>query len=222
MGSCEQYQQLIFQNPLQLSPETSAHVEQCARCKAAYKEALQHHRQSKQAEHIEAPTKLVSSVKAIPSQQRNVNLAFLLLLIILFFSIYLASQFTTDLPGEVLAHIENEPDAFISKQPVSKMDTKLVLNKVNLNFNGNTPLITFAENCPMLGQFTAHLVTLGQKGPVTMLFTNETIKKSIAIKNARFDGKLIPLYEGSIAIVGEKGESLQPMIDWATQTVTRY
>jgi len=71
--------------------------------------------------------------------------------------------------------------------------------------------LTFANHCG-LGLEThrgAHIVAQGEHGPISIIFVRNTpVSANIKLRDGRFKGRIIPLAEGNMAVIGEKKESL--------------
>jgi hypothetical protein len=68
----------------------------------------------------------------------------------------------------------------------------------------------FANYCNLgTNQRGAHLVTIGEYGPVSIVFIRNTpVSTRITIKDNRFKGQIIPTEHGNMAVIGEKSEQL--------------
>lgn len=68
----------------------------------------------------------------------------------------------------------------------------------------------FANYCNLgTDQRGAHLVAIGEHGPVSIVFIKNTpVSKRITIKDERFQGQIIPTEQGNMAVIGEKAEQL--------------
>jgi len=70
--------------------------------------------------------------------------------------------------------------------------------------------MTFANLCGLGGgERGAHIVALGEHGPVSIIFMNNSpVSTRVKLKDDRFKGQIIPLKQGNMAVIGEKAESL--------------
>tara|TARA_R100001039_G_C1853818_1_gene115320 strand:+ start:1005 stop:1733 length:729 start_codon:yes stop_codon:yes gene_type:complete len=67
----------------------------------------------------------------------------------------------------------------------------------------------FARLCGLAGSRSAHLVTRGVHGPVSIIFIRTTpVSRGVELRDERFHGRIIPVDEGNMAVIGEKNESL--------------
>ena len=81
-------------------------------------------------------------------------------------------------------------------------------------------MITFAETCPINGRNVPHLVIQGQHGPITIiLMPDEKISSAIALNDENQHGVILPVGDGSIAIVGGLGEALDEVQKQVLQSV---
>lgn len=67
----------------------------------------------------------------------------------------------------------------------------------------------FARLCGLGGTRSAHLVTRGVHGPVSIIFIRTTpVSRGVEVRDERFQGRIIPVNDGNMAVIGEKNESL--------------
>lgn len=70
--------------------------------------------------------------------------------------------------------------------------------------------ITFAKLCGLAGARGAHLVTMGEHGPVSFIFVKATpVSTGLELRDERFQGRIVPVTDGNMAVIGEKNESLE-------------
>ena len=126
------------------------------------------------------------------------------------------------LAEEVLAHLDHEPGA-LRITDVAVTDSRL-LRAVPASiavFDRETSLITYAQPCVINGHDVPHLVIQGQHGPVTILLMpeeNVTEVKSLDGENVK--GVILPVGNGSIAIIGDRDELLEPIEKNVVNSVT--
>jgi hypothetical protein len=71
--------------------------------------------------------------------------------------------------------------------------------------------LTFANHCGLglEAHRGAHIVAQGEYGPVSIIFVRNTpVSANIKLRDERFKGRIIPLAEGNMAVIGEKNEAL--------------
>ena len=81
-------------------------------------------------------------------------------------------------------------------------------------------LITYAETCPINGKDVPHLIIQGQQGPITiMLLPDEKISEAISLNDENSHGVILPVGDGSIAIIGAREEKLEEVQKQIVQSV---
>jgi len=128
----------------------------------------------------------------------------------------MVSLFTTSidrgnvaLAQSVINHIEDESNHLHEAQPVSAGRMNRVFERFGAELAGNIGTVNFAAECLMRDRTGVHLVLPGKMGPITVFFMpGEMTASTLAVNSARFNGQILPTSWGSIAVVGEAGESL--------------
>lgn len=112
---------------------------------------------------------------------------------------------------EVLAHLQHEPYALrVSDTPVTNRRLGSVVPGDVAQMDHSAGLITYAQSCVINGHEVPHLVIQGEQGPVTiLLMPEEMISEAIKLSDEFSDGVILPVGNGSIAIIGGRGESLE-------------
>ena len=125
------------------------------------------------------------------------------------------------LADEVLAHVTHEPNALlITDQPVPEDHLDYVVPATIAEMNHEAGLITFAEICPINGNDVPHLVIQGAHGPITiLLMPNENVGEAVTLNNNDSHGVILPVGDGSIAIVGAREEKLEDVQKQVLQSV---
>ena len=126
------------------------------------------------------------------------------------------------LGDEIVAHLDHEPHALrVTDKAVSdeRLGKVVPANIANLDHSGG--LITYARSCEINGKKVPHLVIQGENGPVTvLLLPDERIESAETLQGEGINGVLIPVGNGSIAIIGEKGENLDDIRRNVSNSVT--
>lgn len=126
------------------------------------------------------------------------------------------------LADEILAHLDGEPNALVRTDvPVPDGRVAAVVPPNIAVLNGKAGLITYARTCVIDGHLVPHLVIQGERGPITIiLMPEEKIGKAIPIQGETVDGVILPVGDGSIAIVGDRGEHLDDVQQKVLKSVT--
>lgn len=115
------------------------------------------------------------------------------------------------LADQVLAHVDHEPFALtVSSVPVSDARLAAVVPADIGQMNHDAGLITYARSCPINGNAVPHLVIQGERGPVTiLLMPEEPVDGPVTFEDETSHGVILPVGDGSIAIIAPHGEELE-------------
>jgi len=126
------------------------------------------------------------------------------------------------LADAVLAHIDHEPGSF-RVTDVAVSDDRLVraVPASLAVYERGDSLITYAQPCVINGNSVPHLVVQGQHGPVTiLLMPDEKVTEVTPINGVNVKGVILPVGDGSIAIVGGRDEPLESIKKNVVNSVT--
>lgn len=114
------------------------------------------------------------------------------------------------LEEEILAHIDHEPGALrVTSVAITDDRYSKVVNPSVGTMDRDVGLITYAQSCEINGNTIPHLVIQGEKGPVTLLLMpDEMVEAASTINGENVNGVILPIGNGSIAIVGGRDENL--------------
>ena len=114
---------------------------------------------------------------------------------------------------QVLAHLDHEPYATrVTDVAVSAERLARIVPTNVATMNANVGLITYAQGCSINGNSVPHLVIQGERGPVTiLLMPEESVAEARNIDGNGIQGVILPVGNGSIAIIGERDEPLEAL-----------
>ena len=125
------------------------------------------------------------------------------------------------LEAEIIAHLDHEPASLVvtSKRVSDKRLSAVV--PADMSTMGHTAgLVTYARTCEINGKAVPHLVIQGERGPVTiLLMPDEKIDAAADLSGEHIDGVLLPVGNGSIAIIGERGERIDAISNTVRNSV---
>ena len=126
------------------------------------------------------------------------------------------------LAEEVLAHLDGEPNALVPTDvPVPAGQLAAVIPPNIAVMDRSDGLITYARTCVIDGHLVPHLVIQGKKGAITIiLMPEEKVAKAIPVEGNTVEGVILPVGDGSIAIIGERGERLDGVEQKVLKSVT--
>ena len=115
------------------------------------------------------------------------------------------------LADEVIAHLDHEPYALrVTDEPVNASRLAKVVPASIGDMNHDAGLITYAQTCRINGKDVPHLVIQGQLGPVTiLLMPEESVAEATPLDGENIHGLILPVGNGSIAIIGAREENLE-------------
>ncbi len=125
------------------------------------------------------------------------------------------------LADEIVAHLDHEPNATrVTDTPVSDGKLSRVVPSSMANLNHDAGLITYAKSCEINGNKVPHLVIQGKNGPVTViLLPDERVSVAETLEGEGINGVLIPVGDGSIAIIGDKDEDVEAIQESVVNSV---
>jgi len=117
------------------------------------------------------------------------------------------------LAEQVLAHVDHEPWALkVTNVAVSEQQFARVVSPATGTMDRDIGLVSYAQTCVINGMKIPHLVMQGEKGPITLLLMpNETVSSPVSLSGDSVNGVILPVGEGSIAIIGEREERIQEL-----------
>jgi hypothetical protein len=114
------------------------------------------------------------------------------------------------LAQQVVAHMDHE-QASRQVTSVSVPESKLhdVIDSRVSAMDTGIGLVTYASSCVINGHTVPHLVIQGESGPVTLiLLPDEHIAAAIPLSGEHVHGVIVPVGDGSVAIIGERSGQL--------------
>lgn len=126
------------------------------------------------------------------------------------------------LADEVLAHLDHEPRAMrVVDTPVPEERLQRTVPATVAVFDRGESLITYARTCVINGKKVPHLVVQGQHGPVMiLLMPDERVAALTPVEGESVHGLIIPVGDGSIAVVGDRKEALEPIRENVVDSIT--
>jgi hypothetical protein len=129
------------------------------------------------------------------------------------------------LAAQVLSHLDHEPNALLpTNTEVAEQRLAQVVNDEVGTMDRNIGLVTYAMSCVINGRTIPHLVIQGEKGPITLLLMpEEMVSMPVPLIGESINGVILPVGNGSIAIIGQRNERLDDIkkrvvnsVEWST------
>ena len=176
----------------------------------------------------ELPSVDTANVSALPARKRSMKPLWFAVAatVVLATSISLRTsglfQSYDSLPEEILAHLDHEPYALrVTDIVVSDERLARAVPASLAVYDRGDALITYAQPCVINGKDVPHLVIQGEHGPVTiLLMPSERVAEATPIDGDSVKGVILPFGKGSIAIIGDREELLEPIQKNVLNSVT--
>ena len=236
--NCEQYREAIAADPSESFDGGALHSAECSSC-TAYKAEMQAlDVRISAALEIDVPELTMPELPSISDGERVVDLAsrrpirwttpawvglaasVVLATVIGVRFINTGEDYGT-LAEQVIAHLDYEPQA-LTVTDVAVSDDRLysVVKPAIATLDRDLGLISYAMSCRINGREVPHLVVQGERGPVTiLLMPHEMIDMAIQLDGQSIEGVILPVGEGSIAIIGNRGEPIDQLRTRVTENV---
>ena len=236
--NCEQYKEAIAADPSEKFDGGAVHSAECSSCKAFKAEMQALDAKIAAALAIDVPELIMPELPAISVEDKVVDLASRRPIkwttpawVGLAASVVLATVIGVRMIGpgaeqgtlaeQVIAHLDHEPQA-LRVTDVAVSDRKLysVVRPAIATLDRDLGLISYARTCKINGKEVPHLVVQGERGPVTiLLLPEEMVDMPIRLDGQSIEGAIIPVGNGSIAIIGERGERIDEIESRVAETV---
>lgn len=231
--NCEEYRQSVTADPAYA--EGQAHLDGCPACRDYRDGMLAFNSRIATALSIDVPPLSMpelpdvetDNVTVLPSRRpRTASMlalaASVLIALAIGIRMNLPSPVYDSLADEVLAHLDHEPAALrVTDEPVSARRLERAVPAQVAVFEPGTSLVTYAQSCIINGKRVPHLVIQGEHGPVTiLLMPEEAVSGVTPLDGQSVHGVIVPVGEGSIAIIGDREEALEPLKENLVNSVT--
>jgi len=111
-----------------------------------------------------------------------------------------------------LTHVKDELNHLKDNNDVQLVTLNRLLKPFNMKLNSEIGTIKYAGSCTIRNSKGVHIVVETASGPVTiLLMPGEFVKNRKLVDDALFTGSVVPIENGSFAIIGEHRESLSDL-----------
>lgn len=217
--NCTDYRNRLLAAPHSPTAAMSAHADECEPCATFARDLSAMDAVLHDALAVDVPdnlgqTRLLQKI----AQRRRRALALyavaatLLVAVGLFAGLNLEHA-PSPIPADLVAHIRHEPALLVPTTqvlPIERVST--VLREGRVTLTGPIGSVHHAGLCPFRGNLVAHLVVETPSGPVTvMLLPDETVRAPVRFDEDGLRGVLVPAGRGSIAVIGDEPDALEPV-----------
>lgn len=235
--NCQQFAHQLGAEPANLSATMQAHMVQCEPCARLSAELGQFDEILQAALHVDVPDslgthdKLTDNVIALNQPATSTAVSkrpqwfALAAVLILGLGISVGTWYeraTAPLQKSLIAHVLHEPNLLLAEwqaEPVANVEQVLKDGRVSLN--GDIGTVRHAGLCSFRGHKVAHVVVQTESGPVTlMLLPDESVQSTQSFSEDGYNGVLVPVGTGSIAIIGNDSEAMIKVRERVADKVT--
>jgi hypothetical protein len=220
------------------SPRVAEHVTHCVECRAWRDELLAFDADIARALAVPVPELVLPELPdlpeagvtpLVPRRRRLPAAAWLAAAASVAIAVALGLRLAGDdaatgnaLGEQVLAHISHESFSLVvSERAVGDDRLARVLPANVARLGPDAPLVSYAQSCEINGHSVPHLVMQGAHGPVTiLLMPEEKIDAPQEIADGVLSGVILPVGDGSIAIVGQDPDDIRQVEETMKNSVT--
>jgi len=234
--NCEQYREAIAADPS--FDGGAGHLSECAACQAYRSEMQALDQTIRRALALDVPQLQVPELPEIDatnvvslSSRRMTTPTWLAMAATVVLAAFIGFRFVgtgieyESLADEILAHLDGEPAALrVTDVAISDERLNSVVATDVARLDHSAGLITYAQSCEIGGRQVPHLVIQGERGPVTiLLMPEEMVDGPQSLSGDNVNGVILPVGNGSIAILGDSEERLEKIeaqvlksVSWST------
>jgi len=199
----EAYRRALLADPRSDDAELGAHRAACPECNAYTESLLRFESRLERALKLNIP---VPARSLRPS--RLALAASLLLALVVAGTVWLAAP-RASLAADVVAHVVDEPQSWISQGPVADPKLAAVLKDAHMRLRAGAGAVSYASSCEFRGHIVPHLVVQSAAGPVTvMVLVHEAAAEQVQFDEHGYRGVIVPVAgRGSIALLMRKSDA---------------
>lgn len=232
--TCDEYRSAIAAEPGATTGALETHAAECAACAAFARSMLSLDGLILKALQVDVPelrvpelpsTEESSNVVRLPARRLPVPLALglaasiVLATVLVVRSLAPASDYPS-LESEILAHLDHEQGALtVTTEAEAGWRIDNVIGPY-AQVDSSAGLISYARTCVIDGHAVPHLVLQGESGPVTLiLLPDEKIDAARPIEGESVRGVILPVGDGSIAIISDRDAPLAEIQERVIQSM---
>lgn len=237
MMNCDDYKTAVSADPG--FKDESGHADSCASCHQYRNEILALNEKVAMAMELDVPPLTMpdlpvidtEKVTSLVTRRRLSKVTLVALAATVVMCVFVGLRVTEmnavygTLGEQVLAHVDHERGALkVTSTPVSSRRLERAVPEGVATMNHDVGLITYAQSCVINGKTVPHLVIQGEHGPITiLLMPDEKLAESQSLDGVSVRGVILPVGDGSIAIIGDREEPLDRVqqiivdsVNWST------
>ena len=198
MIDCTEYRRSMLADPRDPDPRLAEHRAACHDCNLYTERLLNFESRLERALHVAVPPERALPLRAaaprpVPRAQayrrgRLAMAASVLLALVVAGALWLAAP-GPSLAADVAAHMQGEPGAWRTTDPVPSSELQDVLRDSRLQLTAGAGVVSYASSCAFRGHHVPHLVVQTGSGPVTvMVLVHESVAKPVQFDEQGYRG----------------------------------
>lgn len=201
MMICEDARLLIGADPDAAAGELEEHLRGCTGCRAVREELRRLNADIRRALDDPPNIRVTRPRRAAPAWREYALAAGVVLAMAAGLAVWLLRP-SDSLAREVVAHVEAEPESWLSEHNVSAGSIDHALQRSGIALDLASDKIVYAQSCWFRGHYVPHLVVETAHGPVTVLILRrEPVRERHEFREAGMSGVIVPAGDGSIAVL---------------------
>lgn len=217
--NCITVRRLLLTHPTDLDADVLQHLANCQACKKTALEANAFDNVLLTTLNVPVPTGLADRIlltKGIheklqthKTRHRYQTIAASIVLAVGILATFFFPAPDTRIGDIALAHVNDEPHHLQDRKNIKLAQLNKIISPFNMQIKISPQRIHYAGTCKIRRSTGVHIVIQGKKAPLTiLLMPGEQVSKRLTIHNKDFNGIILPVKNGSIAIIGDKQEDL--------------
>lgn len=200
--------------------ELEAHLATCSSCAKFAVEIQQFEAVLNETLHVDVPDGLADRIilsKSMEAKQdkRQRRKSYFAIAASLFLTVnlvggllYINTPYALD--QVALRHVADEAHHLYENNNIQLAQVNNILRTLNVRLDKNIGKATYAGLCPIRKYRGGHIVMQGKKAPVTLLLMpGEYVSRQERMNNAEFNGVILPIENGSVAIISKDKMDLE-------------
>ncbi len=222
--NCLEFRRLLGINPDSGDAAFIAHRESCARCAAAWREAVAFEARLADALALPAPAGLADRIRlthatGLRSRQRSLRAragwtalaAAACLALVVGLMRWHASQ-EPPLDDMVVHHVMGEPAALVSVTPVAPVLVRSEFQRRGVHLAGSPPPVTYLSDCPLGPWHSVHMAMREGNEPVTVIFvTQHREPEQRNFDHGMWQGREVPIGTGTLVLLAQDNASFNAL-----------
>jgi hypothetical protein len=214
--NCAQFRRALLIDPHTRDPCFRAHGGQCRGCARAAAQALAFDRRLHAALAAEVGDSGIAPRSGAVVSARGWRPLLLALVALLLIAVWVGLRGSApgiDWERLVIDHIQTEPSHLRAAAPVPWRRVQALLRGLDIEADSRLGPVTYAGRCLIGPRPGIHLVVQGKRGAVTLLLLPGTVaRRQHRFTASGLAGLVVPAGFGDLAVVGQPGEALEPIL----------